>query len=206
MPRLRKCDPQPDGRPAFELLLPALPALSLDAAIRRQVVPSARPARVKRDRIFQAVVTPEQFLANDHRWSAEDTVHHGPLILLTQALLVLRGPALDHFARRLTDRGKNLRDGFGARDFAVLAKVGAKDRAYEARTPGLFCRHTGDARGQEATSRKLARAAKRNFVFFAQALHVAPHVLALQRIEIERRVAPSLGCEHLGPEETDAIV
>ncbi len=73
-------------------------------------------------------------------------MHHGPLILLAQALLILRRlGALEHFARRLTDGGENLRDGFGARDLAVLAKVGATDR-----------------------------------------------ILALQRIEIEWRVAPSL--------------
>jgi len=115
------------------------------------------------------------------------------LILLAQALLVLRRlGALEHLARRLTDRGENLRDGFGARDLAVLAKVGATDRAHEARTPWLLGRHAGGARRQQAAARELARAAKRNFVLFAKALHVAPHILALQRIEIEWRVAPSL--------------
>lgn len=75
---------------ARELFLPALPALK-----RKRLAGVSPPrAQVKRDRVFEAVVAPEQFLAGQQRRRAEDAVHHGPLVLLAQAVLVLRRAAM----------------------------------------------------------------------------------------------------------------
>src|SRR5512146_1779197 len=128
------------------------PAASADERARLPGVDQLR-AQVKCDRVFEAVVTPEQLLAREHRGRAEDAVHDCPLILLAQTLLVLRRfRAREYLARRLADGGEDLRDSRGLGNLAVLGKVGTIDSAHEARAPGLFGRHTGDPRREQSAA------------------------------------------------------
>ena len=76
-------------------------------------------------------------------------------------------------------------------DRQALAEFGDKDPAREIGARVAFKRER-DARGEQARLRKRLGPLERNAHGAARPLEVAPHVAALGRIDVERRVAPAL--------------
>src|SRR5262249_19189572 len=79
----------------------------------------------------------------------------------------------------------------GVGDVAVLGEVGPEDLAREGPDPALVDADERDARRQRAVPRHHRRHAETETLGGADALEVAPHVPAAQRVAVERRVGES---------------
>ena len=86
----------------------------------------------------------------------------------------------------------------------TFAKLRSIDAAAKILAPRLLERDESNTRRQHAVLREMARAAATVIRDRRRALEVAPHVAALRRIEIERRILPALRledrAEQKGPE------
>ena len=74
----------------------------------------------------------------------------------------------------------------------VVGEIGRVDPPGEFRPPGRRVVEASDAGGEQAAARELRRPPQRDSFGGAKALHVPPHVASLHRIEVERRIIPSL--------------
>src|SRR5438309_4384521 len=155
-----------------------------------------------RERLLEPVVAPEELVADHGGRRAEDAEGNRPLRLGAETRLRLGRPGgFDQRAARAPEHVGDGGDRLVARDVAVLGEVGMDPGAHEVAAPGLGCRRAGHARREQARARENGRPAERQPVLRAQTLQVAPHVAALRRVEVERRVVPALALEHRPEEE-----
>ena len=148
------------------------------------------------DRLLQTVVAPEQLVADGDRRARRTARARSPRrsARAGAALAVRRGGAAPASASaRPRGRAASRRPPRARRSSRSSAKLARVDGAHEGRRS-----HGSSAAAQatRAASRPLrgkrARLAQRQALGGAEARQVAPHVAALHRVDVERRVVPAL--------------
>ncbi len=162
-----------------------------------------RPQRQRPgDRVVQRFFAPEQLAVDDAVRRAEDAERRRALGVRAQARAQLRrfGAGEDRL-RRLAELGRGSPRRRRAVDRAVLAEVRDVDAAHEVAAPRLVGDRARDARRDDRVARELRRPPPRQAELRAQALHVAPHVGAAARVEVEVRRLPALQREDRAEQE-----
>lgn len=100
--------------------------------------------------------------------------------------------AVEHLVRGQIERLEELDHGRALRDVAIPAEVRHEDRANELPGPRLVRVRGRDPQRQRREARKRRRPLPRQPELRGEPFHVAPHVLAAPRVQIEMRVVPAL--------------
>ena len=152
--------------------------------------------------VFEAIVAPEELACDDEAGCTEDAEALRFLCLRPQARL--RRFVL---APRQQVRGgqaepvEHTADDAAVGDVAILGEVGVVDGAHECRQPRIAGCHEGDAGSEQAAARELRWPAQGQAIAGAAALQVPPHIAALGRLQVERRIVPALRGEDRAEQE-----
>ena len=156
--------------------------------------------------MFEAIVAPEELVADDEARRAEDAEANAPPRSGGAGAPCSPACADSRTGRRRPERLEDVADDRGvamSRSSAKLARVDPPRRTPRA-TARLRRAHATRAASRPLRGNRDGRRSARPSAR-AKALHVAPHVAALHGIEVERRIVPALGLKDRPEQERPPV-
>src|SRR5215831_4544018 len=138
------------------------------------------------DRLFKAVVSPKEFRTADKRRGTKDSPSGCLFCLLTESFFILqRLGTFEHLCTRLPKCVENCHESFRLGNVTVFSEICLVYCSHEIRTPVFILGKARHPRSMQAITRELGRFLERQPIPCAKALHVAPHVVAFDWIDVK---------------------